>query len=114
MSGFEHFSRDALELEREILKRGILMGLDWDDTATLRQLAREALDGGADHTQALLRDPDPQLRAKGQLFAFAVLMLRLMEGSAATGMHTHGGVAWKAFGRALIEESGRDGHGTTP
>jgi hypothetical protein len=108
MSGFEHFSRDALELEREILKQGMLMGLDWNDTVAMRQLAREALDGGADHTRALLRDPNPQLRAKGQLFAFAVLMLRVMQGSADTGLHTHGGVAWKAFGRALIEEAARD------
>jgi len=106
MSGFEHFSRDALELEREILKRGILLGLDWSDRAALRQLAREALDGGAEHTRSLLRDPDPKLRARGELFAFGVLMLRTMQESAETGLHTHGGPAWKAFGRALIEEAG--------
>ncbi|KON81357.1 hypothetical protein PA01_06825 [Azoarcus sp. PA01] len=107
MSGFEHFARDALELEREILKRGILLGLDWSDAAAMRQLAREALEGGAEHTNALLRAPDPQLKARGELFALAVLMLRTMTESAETGLHTHGGPAWKAFGRALIEESGR-------
>lgn len=109
MSGFEHFTHDAIALEREILKRGILLGLDWEDAGSMRRLAREALDGGATHTNALLRDPDPQLRAKGQLFALGVLMLRLMQSSAATGVHTHGGVAWKAFGRALIEEAGEGG-----
>ncbi|MCK0507236.1 hypothetical protein [Aromatoleum anaerobium] len=107
MSGFEHFARDAIELEREILKRGILLGLDWADAAAMRQLAREALDGGAEHTTALLHDPDPQHKARGELFAFAVLMLRTMTESAETGLHTHGGPAWKAFGRALIEESRR-------
>ncbi|CAI07379.1 hypothetical protein [Aromatoleum aromaticum] len=107
MSGFEHFERDAIELEREILKRGILLGLDWADAAAMRRLAREALEGGAEHTNALLRDPDPQLKARGELFAFGVLMLRTMAESAETGLHTHGGPAWKAFGRALIEESGR-------
>ena len=105
MSGFEHFTRDACELEREILKRGILLDLDWSDRATMRRLARESLQGGSDHTQALLADPDPRLRARGELFALGVLMLRVMEESADTGVHTHGGLAWKAFGSALIEES---------
>lgn len=119
MSGFEHFARDACELEREILKRGIVMGLDWSDRATVRKLARETLHGGADHTRALLRDPSPRLRARGELFALGVLMLRVMEESADTGVHTHGGPAWKSFGSALIEEAhaangGKDPHAATP
>lgn len=109
MSGFEHFARDADQLEREILKRGILLGLAWDDRARMQSLAREALEGGASHTRALLIDPDPRLRARGELFALGVLMLRLMEDSAETGVHTHGGPAWKAFGRALIEEARTEG-----
>lgn len=114
MSGFEHFARDAFELEREILKRGMLLKLDWDDAATMRTLAREALQGGSDHTQALLADPDARLRARGELFALGVLMLRVMEESADTGVHTHGGPAWKAFGRALILEAQAEGKKVDP
>ncbi|NMG28672.1 hypothetical protein [Aromatoleum evansii] len=114
MSGFEHFARDACELEREILKRGMLLKLDWDDAAIMRKLAREALEGGADHTQALLADPDARLRARGELFALGVLMLRVMEESADTGVHTHGGPAWKAFGRALIQEAQAEGRAVDP
>ena len=114
MSGFEHFARDALQLEREILKRGILLELDWADRPRLRQLAREALEGGAAHTRALLADPNPRLRARGELFALGVLMLRVMEESADTGVHTHGGPAWKAFGRALIEEARAEGREVSP
>lgn len=29
MSGFGHYARTADELEREIVKRGIAIGLDW-------------------------------------------------------------------------------------
>jgi hypothetical protein len=105
VSGFEHFAEDAVELERELLKRGIVLDLDWADATALRRLACEALRGGAGHLNALLRDPSPKLRAKGELFALAVLMLRVMQESAETGLHTHGGPAWKAFGRALIEEA---------
>jgi hypothetical protein len=47
---------------------------------------------------------EPLVRARGELFALGVLMLRTMQGSAGIGYQTHGGPAWKAFGRALIEE----------
>ena len=114
MSGFEHFARDAFELEREILKRGMLLNLDWDNPVVMRRLAREALQGGPDHTQALLADPDARLRARGELFALGVLMLRVMEESADTGVHTHGGPAWKAFGRALILEAQAEGKKVDP
>ena len=39
MSGFGHYARTADELEREIVKRGIAIGLDWQDSARLRALA---------------------------------------------------------------------------
>ncbi len=105
MSGFGHFARDAEELEREIVKRGILLGIDWNDHAALRALAREALECDPACSLAALRDPDRQRRARAELFALAELMLRTMQQSAEIGVHTHGGPAWKAFGRALIEEA---------
>jgi len=48
---------------------------------------------------------DYRLRAKAELFGLAALMLRIMEKSADDGVLTHGGPAWKSFGRALWEES---------
>ena len=105
MSGFEHYDRDAQDLEHEIAKLGVALHLDWEHQAVVRALAREALAGGAAHIDELLRSADPAQRAKGQLFALGVMMLRTMEGSAEQGIHTHGGACWKAFGRALIEEA---------
>ena len=105
MSGFENFSRDAAELERGIEMCGVALNVDWHDEKAVRALAREALQGSA-HVQALLRDPSASKRTRGELFALGVLMLRTMQESAEIGVMTHGGPAWKAFGRALIEESG--------
>lgn len=110
MSGFEHFDRDAQELEREIAKLGVALGIDWDHHSAVRALAREALLGGALHIEELVRSDDPTERAKGELFALGVMMLRTMEDSAEEGIHTHGGPCWKAFGRALIEEVNAGGH----
>lgn len=120
MSGFEHYDRDAQDLEHEMAKLGVALGLDWDNTRAVRSLAREALDGGSAHIEELVRSTNPEQRAKGQLFALGVMMLRTMEGSAELGIHTHGGACWKAFGRALIEEAnlkpkagGPEGGGTS-
>jgi hypothetical protein len=109
MSGFGHFDRNAQELEREIIRRGILLGIDWDDAAAVRALAREALEGDSAHNLEALRSPDRLRRARAELFALAALMLRTMQQSAAIGVHTHGGPVWKAFGRALIEEAAARG-----
>lgn len=107
MSGFGHYDRDAVELEREILKRGFLLDLDWNDQATLRTLAHEALTIKPEETLQMLRSGDPRRRGRAELYALAMLMLETMRQSAEIGVHTHGGAAWKAFGRALIEEAER-------
>ncbi|MBL8447097.1 MAG: hypothetical protein JNJ44_06750 [Zoogloeaceae bacterium] len=102
--GIEFFARNAEDLEHEIAKLGVVLGLDWADVPALRSLAREALDGGAGHVQDLVRSPDPSRHAKGELFAIAVMMLRVLEESAEEGIPAHGGPCWKAFGKALYQE----------
>jgi len=105
MIGFAYFARDAEDLEHEIAKHGVAIGLDWENHDAVRALAREALEGGAQHVETLVRSKDRIERARGELFALGVMMLRTMEESAEQGILTHGGPCWKAFGRALIEES---------
>jgi hypothetical protein len=107
MSGFGHYARTADELEREIYKRGLALGLDWDDQARMRELARQALSAEPGGVLKLLRSPVRQDKLTGELFALADLMLDTMRQSAQIGVHTSGGRAWKAFGRALYQESER-------
>ncbi|GAB1461497.1 MAG: hypothetical protein JNL37_11845 [Thauera sp.] len=104
MSGFGHYARTADELEREILKRGIAIGVDWDDPSRMRDLARRALSCTPACMMKLLRSPVRQDKLTGELFALSELMLQNMRESAEIGFETHGGPAWKAFGRALNEE----------
>ncbi|MBL8492490.1 MAG: hypothetical protein JNM82_17060 [Rhodocyclaceae bacterium] len=109
MGGFENYTREAAELEREITRLGIALGIDWSDDVTLAMLAREALDcrlpdGTAAHDQSTARG-----RARVELFGLAQLMLTVMQESAQDGLHTHGGAVWKAFGRALWREYERRG-----
>ena len=102
MSGFEDYSREARQIEHEIERKGAILGIDWDDAAQVRKLAREALDCklGGEHGEV----DDPRDRTRIELFGLAQLMLAVMKESADDDMHTHGGAAWKAFARALWAE----------
>ena len=103
MAGFEPYARDAEAIEREIVTRGLVLGIDWQDAAQVGLLARELSEGGSGHVERLVRSKDPRERARGELFAFAILMQQTMAESAERGIHTHGGAVWKSLGGALIE-----------
>lgn len=106
MPGFENYRGDAEAIEREIVRMGLVLGIDWSDVGAVRQLAREAL---SVHRAEAARDGttrDARAAAKLELFALAQLMMTVMRQSADEGLHTHGGPAWKALARALWQESG--------
>ena len=105
MAGFENYLREAAELEREIVRRGLILGIDWDDEAAVRLLAREALACRlAEGRPGCDPETDPRALAKIELFGLAQLMLKVMEEGAESGLEIHGGTVWKEFGRALWHE----------
>ncbi len=107
MTGFEHYSAQARELEEAIVRKGLLLGIDWANEAQVRQIAREALECRLDPDHPECQSTNPVTRARVELFGLAQLMLKLMTQSAGDGIPTHGGPAWKALGRALWLESGK-------
>lgn len=106
MPGFENYRGDAADIEREIVRKGLVLGIDWSDAAAVRQLAREALECHRFANEGRRHAADPRAAAKLELFALAQLMMTVMRQSADEGLHTHGGPAWKALARALWQESG--------
>lgn len=102
MSGFENYSREALQIEHEIERKGAILGIDWNDSVQVRELARAALDCKLGASNCEPDDPDD--RARLELFGLAQLMLTVMKESANQNLHTHGGAAWKSFARALWAE----------
>ena len=109
MSGFEDFAGQAQQLEREIARWGVVLGIDWGDSAQVAQLAREAIECRMDPEHPECTSKDPKTRARIELFGLAQLMLTVMAQSASEGIHTHGGPVWKALGRALYEAAGLQG-----
>ncbi|MBS0348599.1 MAG: hypothetical protein JSR69_19305 [Proteobacteria bacterium] len=109
MAGFENYLQDTQDIEREIERRGVALGIDWNDAEQVRVLAREAIEHvPSDMQRAMTRPIDYQQLAKVELFGLAALMLRTMQESASIGFESHGGVIWKTFARALWAEA--EGH----
>ena len=106
MAGFENYTRDAAEIEAEIVRKGIALNIDWEDTLEVRALAHEAVNHLAENVKIAANDPaDYALLAKVELFGLAGIMLKTMEESAGEGFESHGGPAWKAFAKALWAEA---------
>ena len=105
MAGFENYTADTREIELEIERKGIVLGIDWTDDVQVRALALEALDHSAADIKLAACSPfDYQLMAKVDLFGLAAIMLKTMEECAGIGIECHGGPAWKAFAKALWAE----------
>lgn len=101
MTGFENYGQEAAQIELEMVRKGIVLDIDWSDEAQLQALAREALT----HGREMMASASRLDRTKAEFFGLAQLMLKVMQQSAGEGFHTHGGPAWKAFGKALWNEA---------
>jgi len=106
MAGYENYGESTKEIEHEIERKGIVLGIDWTDEHQVRTLAREALSHLKEDLQTAAANPDDyRLRAKIDLFGLAGIMLKTMAESADNGIQSHGGEAWKAFAKALWAEA---------
>jgi hypothetical protein len=106
MAGFENCPKDIAEIEFQIVRKGIALGIDWSNKEETRALAHEALNHLSDEVKIVASEPiDHKLRAKIDLFGLAGIMLKIMEESASVGIESHGGPAWKAFTTALWAEA---------
>lgn len=110
MAGYQNFLEDAEQIEKEIMRRCIVLNIDWTDEVQLHALASEALDHLGDAARIPVELPvDYEQLAKADLFGLAGVMLTMMAESARRGIQSHGGPVWKAFAKALWSEAERRG-----
>lgn len=95
------FRAHTEEIGHQIASLGVGLGIDWEDEAAVRALAREAIDHARATVDSAGVRKEGQALLKAELFGLAALMLKNMEESAERGFLTHGGPSWKAFARAL-------------
>lgn len=104
MPEFEDYAAEARQIEQEIIRKGVILGIDWDNAAAVRGLARQAL---ARHDETLplgVSLSSPEGMAKMELFGLAQVALKVMKQSTDDNRFTHGGPAWKSFAQALWAE----------
>lgn len=106
MPAFENYGADAAQLETEIARKGVVLGIDWNNERQVRDLARQALACRETTFKPDCDPASPEGLAKLELFGLTQLMLKLMEQGADEGVEVHGGPVWKAFARALWAEKG--------
>lgn len=109
MPEFENYATEAEQLEIEILRKGVILGIDWNDAGAVRALARHALSAHAGKLQAGHAASNQSERVTLEIIGLSQLMLKVMKQSAEDGVITHGGPVWKSLGRALWEESNMAG-----
>ena len=104
MSLFENYVRETQQIELEIERKGVALGLDWDNELQIREIARKALAGPQKEVSVAFHNLSWNDRAMLELFALSQLMLTVMQESANDQIHIHGGPLWKTLARALWAE----------
>ncbi len=107
MSNFENFASEIQQLETEITRKGVIVGVDWSNEDQVRKLARQALACHGETIQLDCNPSSPEGLAKLELFGLAQLMQKVMQQSADDGIIAHGGPVWKSFAKALWKEMGK-------
>ena len=101
MSQIENHWDEVEQIEIEIRRRLIALGLNWHDAAAMSQLANECKAFGPADAQSAYASNDQRLITKAQLFGLVSMMIRTMESAARDNRDVHGGEVWKALGKHL-------------
>ena len=112
MSEFDlgYYNDEAAELALEIERKLVILGLNWNDAATMRSLAKEILGVNKAGRQIGTGAEFSRDQTYEELFGLIALMNKLMAEGAEKGVEIHGNAAWKAVAKALwLEKSESDG-----
>ena len=103
MSQIEDHKTETSLIERELMRKMLVLGLDWHDSATMKKLASECKAFGPEQAQAVFALNGGEAKIKAEIFVLASLMMKTMANAANEGREVHGGEVWKAFGKHLYE-----------
>ena len=101
MSQNENHWSEVYQIEIELMRHMVALGLDWHDEAAMTQLASECKAFGPADAQAAYASNVQRLITKAELFGLVSVMLQTMESAARERRDVHGGEVWKAFGKHL-------------
>jgi len=101
MSQIENHWDEVSQIEIQIMRHMMALGLDWHDEAAMTLLASECKIFGPANAQAAYASNEQKLITKAELFGLVSVMIRTMENAARENRDVHGGEVWKALGKHL-------------
>jgi hypothetical protein len=101
MSQIENHWDEVSQIEIQIMRYMMALGIDWHDEAAMTQLASECKNFGPVNAQAAYASNEQKLITKAELFGLVSVMMQTMENAARENRDVHGGEVWKAFGKHL-------------
>jgi hypothetical protein len=101
MSQTENHWEEVSQIETELTRYLIALGINWHDDAAMSQLVSECKVFGPSNAQAAYASKDRRNISKAALFGLISVMFRTMESAARDKRDVHGGQVWKAFGKHL-------------
>jgi len=101
MSQNENHWYEVYQIEIELMRHMVALGLDWHDEAAMTRLASECKAFGPADAQAAYVSKEQRLITKAELFGLVSVMLQTMESAARERRDVHGGEVWKALGKHL-------------
>jgi hypothetical protein len=101
MSQIENHWDEVSQIEVQIMRYMMALGLDWHDEAAMTHLASECKIFGPANAQAAYASNEQKLITKAQLFGLVSVMMQTMENAARENRDVHGGEVWKALGKHL-------------
>ena len=99
MSQAENHWDQVSQIETELMRHMIALGIDWHDEIAMQKLASECKVFGPGNAQAAYVSNEQKQITRAELFGLVSVMLRTMESAALEGRDVHGGEVWKSLGK---------------
>jgi hypothetical protein len=103
MSQSENHWSEVSQIETQLMRHMIALGLDWHNEIAMKKLAVECKAFGPHEARAAYQTKDRTLITKAELFGLVSTMLKTMENAAIEERDVHGGEVWKALGKHLYK-----------
>lgn len=101
MSEVENHWAEVRQIETQLMRHFLALGVDWQNEMQMQALASECKNFGPQNAQSAYAAHDARQVTRAELFGLVSIMVKTMESAAKDERDVHGGPVWKAFAKHL-------------
>ncbi len=101
MSEVENHWAEVRQIETQLLRHLLALGVDWQNEMQMQALANECKTFGPQNAHAAYAAHDARQVTRAELFGLVSIMVKTMESAAKDERDVHAGPVWKAFAKHL-------------